>query len=160
MWGQITVRETWAKSGEEKAKAVFPRKTKSRPRKEINHSTLCALSENSVYIVLMLNMDLTKTEVWVCWRNMGQRLCVFEAWVERASAAIITLQTRNAGLPSVQEWALTHAASTTILRSVWYYSFTAEEAEAQRWSTLPKFTDKNWQSQDFNPGKLVLKPVL
>lgn len=33
----------------------IPKKTKSCPRKEINHSTLCALSENSVYIVLMLN---------------------------------------------------------------------------------------------------------
>lgn len=49
--------------GETRAKAIFPRKTKSCPRKEINHSTLCALSENSVYIVLMLNTDLTKIEM-------------------------------------------------------------------------------------------------
>lgn len=49
--------------GETRAKAIFPRKTKSCPRKEINHSTLCALSENSVYIALMLNMDLTEIEM-------------------------------------------------------------------------------------------------
>lgn len=49
--------------GETRAKAIFPRKTKSCPRKEINHSTMCALSENSVYIALMLNMDLTEIEM-------------------------------------------------------------------------------------------------
>lgn len=90
--------------GETRAKAIFPRKTKSCPRKEINHSTLCALSENSVYIVLMLNTDLTKIE-----------MCLLEecgaetTWVERASIAIIALQVERR-LPK-------RAGTTAVLQS-------------------------------------------
>lgn len=56
-----------------KSWSSFSKKNKSCPRKEINHSTLCALSENSVYTVLMLNMDLTR--IWAYWRNVGQSGC-------------------------------------------------------------------------------------
>ena len=49
-------QSTKKKRGEKNLKQfLIPRKTKSCPRKEINHSTLCALSESSVYIVVMLN---------------------------------------------------------------------------------------------------------
>lgn len=41
--------------GKKLKQVLTPRETTSCPRKEINHSTLCALSENSVDIVLVLN---------------------------------------------------------------------------------------------------------
>lgn len=44
-------------------KLFFQEKQKAVQGRKLIIGTLCALSENSVYIVLMLNMDLTKIEM-------------------------------------------------------------------------------------------------
>lgn len=120
-------KKTWSR---------FSKKNKSCPRKEINHSTLCALSENSVYIVLMLNMDLTKIGIWVCCRNVGQNeyACVWGVGIESFSSI---------SNPANMECRLTGCAGVSVcVNSCGYHNspprqgaiipFTVEKAEAQR----------------------------